>query len=89
MLNAGGLRTEDAVKRAVLELANKVIDTVQYKSGVKAQADAAIRRHLASQVKQAGGRRTMQIMDALDVDLVEVSSHIGARPSHAAWQGKC
>lgn len=89
MVNAGGIRTEDAVKRAVLELADKGIDTVQYKSGAKAQADVAMRRHLASQVTQVGGRRTMQIMDALAVELVEVSSHIGARPSHAAWQGKC
>lgn len=89
MVNAGGIKTEDAVKRAVLELADKGIDTVQYKSGAKAQADVAIRRHLASQVTQVGGKRVMQIMNALDVELVEVSSHIGARPSHAEWQGKC
>jgi len=32
---------------------------------------------------------TLERMNELDVALVEVSSHPGARPEHAEWQGRC
>lgn len=30
----------------------------------------------------------MQRMDEMDCDLVETTAHMGARPSHAVWQGR-
>ncbi len=85
---AGGMGSEEAVKRAVRDLADRGVAVVDYASGARTRADAAVRRHLRSQISQTAAARTVQVMDGADWDLVEVSSHIGARPSHAEWQGR-
>lgn len=75
---------EDAVRA----LSDAGIETVDYKSGVKTTIDAAVRRHIVSQVSQAKAQILNDKCDEYDQDLVFVSAHFGARPSHAIWQGK-
>lgn len=75
---------EDAVRT----LSDAGIETVDYKSGVKTTIDAAVRRHIVSQVSQAKAQILSDRCDEYDQDLVFVSAHFGARPSHAIWQGK-
>lgn len=75
---------EDAVRA----LSDAGIETVDYKSGVKTTIDAAVRRHIVSQVSQAKAQILSDRCDQYDQDLVFVSAHFGARPSHAIWQGK-
>lgn len=75
---------EDAVRA----LSDAGIETVDYKSGVKTTIDAAVRRHIVSQVSQAKAQILSDKCDEYDQDLVFVSAHFGARPSHAIWQGK-
>lgn len=64
------------------------IETIDYKSGISSQTDVAIRRHVVSQVSQAGGRMTLARLQSCGHELVITSAHYGARPSHAEWQGK-
>jgi hypothetical protein len=75
---------EDAVRT----LSDAGIETIDYKSGVKTTIDAAVRRHIVSQVSQAKAQILSDRCDQYDQDLVFVSAHFGARPSHAIWQGK-
>lgn len=75
---------EDAVRA----LSDAGIETVDYKNGVKTTIDAAVRRHIVSQVSQAKAQILSDRCDQYDQDLVFVSAHFGARPSHAIWQGK-
>lgn len=75
---------EDAVRA----LSDAGIETIDYKSGVKTTIDAAVRRHIVSQVSQAKAQILSDKCDEYDQDLVFVSAHFGARPSHAIWQGK-
>ena len=75
---------EDAVRA----LSDAGIETIDYKSGVKTTIDAAVRRHIVSQVSQAKAQILNDRCDQYDQDLVFVSAHFGARPSHAIWQGK-
>ena len=75
---------EDAVRA----LSDSGIETIDYKSGVKTTIDAAVRRHIVSQVSQAKAQILNDRCDQYDQDLVFVSAHFGARPSHAIWQGK-
>ena len=89
LVNAGQLTFEEAVRAACAELAASGVRCVDYASGQRADLDVAIRRHVRSQINQAGNRRTMQLMEECGVGFVEVSSHVGARPSHRAWQGRC
>lgn len=87
-VNTGSMGYEEAVRRATLELADKGIRTVDYKSGVSSDVDVAVRRHVMTQIKQAGAMRTMALCEELGVELVEVSRSSNPRPSHARWEGQ-
>ncbi len=73
---------------AVCRLAAGGVESIDYKSGISSQLDVAVRRHVVSQASQAGGRMTLERLAAAGHDLVITSAHYGARPSHAAWQGR-
>lgn len=94
-VNTGAMTTERALHQAVRDLEGKGIDFIQYKNAetgaktVRNHSDVAVRRHVRTQIAQDAGRMTERRMDEQGIDLVEVSSHPGARPSHKAWQGRC
>ena len=50
--------------------------------------ETATARAVRTGISQASGRIQIARMDEMDVDLVIVSSHLGARPDHYVWQGK-
>ena len=47
-----------------------------------------MRRAIITGVNQATAKVSEANAAALGTDLVEVTSHMDARPEHAAWQGK-
>ena len=50
--------------------------------------ETATARSVRTGISQASARIQIARMDEFDVNLVIVSSHLGARPEHAEWQGK-
>ena len=50
--------------------------------------ETAITRAVRTGISQASGDIQVARMNEYGVDLVIVSSHLGARPEHAKWQGK-
>lgn len=93
-VNTGSVTAERAIHEAVRRMMREGITTVQYRNAatgrqtVRNAVDVAVRRHVRTQLAQDGARRTMDICREAGVRLVEVSSHSGARPSHAKWQGR-
>lgn len=92
-VNSGSATTEQALHRAVRRLERDGVSVVQYRDAagnltVRNRVDVAVRRHVRTQIAQDGARMTARAMDEYGVQLVEVSSHPNARPSHAAWQGQ-
>ena len=85
---SGAFSPQEAVYSAVAELAAKGIQSVTYPSGRTDWADVAIRRAVITGIGQTAGRMQLELAEEMDCDLVEVTSHMGARPSHAEWQGK-
>lgn len=73
---------------AVAELARRGLETVDYLSGRRTTIDAAVRRHIDSQLNQAANDAAIRQCEEWGVGLVMVDAHWGARPSHAAWQGR-
>ncbi|MBR3384323.1 MAG: hypothetical protein IKG69_03830, partial [Atopobiaceae bacterium] len=78
----------DVLDDAVAELARRGLDTVDYRTGRSTTVDAAVRRHIDSQLGQAANDAAIRQCEEWGVGLVMVDAHWGARPSHAAWQGK-
>ena len=92
-VNSGASTAERALHRAVRRLERDGVSVVQYRDAagnltVRNRVDVAVRRHVRTQIAQDGARMTARAMDEYGVQLVEVSSHPNARPSHAAWQGQ-
>lgn len=77
--------------QAYLEALEKIVEGgvyVQYPGGRKDTIETATARAVRTGISQASGRIQLARMDEMDVDLVLVSSHLGARPEHYVWQGK-
>ena len=64
------------------------ISAIRYPSGRADSIETAIRRAVLTGVNQTAGKLQMELADEVGCDLVEVTAHAGARPSHALWQGK-
>lgn len=87
-VSSGLLSPQQATDQAIKELAKDGLQMVDYKSGAHRQLDSAVRVAVRTATTKNACACQEQVMDDLDVNLVEVSSHMGARPSHAKWQGK-
>jgi hypothetical protein len=77
--------------QAIREALEKIIDDgvyVNYPTGHRDTIETATARAVRTGISQASAHIQAARMDEFDVDLVLVSSHLGARPSHHVWQGK-
>lgn len=77
-----------AVRSAVKALAAKGIQRIDYESGTHMNIASAARMCVLTGVNQMARHMSDAICDELELDLVEVTAHAGARPSHQTWQGQ-
>lgn len=87
-VSSGVLDYNTAVRQAVKKIANSGIRYINYDNGWSNHIDVAVRRATVSGVNAMAGKMTELTMDELGIELVEVTAHAGARPSHAEWQGQ-
>ena len=84
----GVITPQEAGRRAISQLCRDGIKVVSYPSGHQDTIEVATRRALLTGINQTAMKVQDQMLLDLDGDLVEVTAHAGARPSHAEWQGK-
>ena len=84
---SGGVGYVDAYVKGINSLASHGL-MVRYPSGHVDTIETAALRCVRTGVSQASAQIQTARMDEMGVDLVLVSSHMGARPSHQIWQGK-
>lgn len=95
-VGSGAISYDQAISRAVKQLADSGLKTVDYYSGRADQVDVAARRAVMTGVNQLNQKYREQSMDYLETDLVETTAHLGARnipgplgfEAHTEWQGK-
>lgn len=85
---SGAFTPHEAVFKAVQKLGAEGIKCVSYASGRTDQLDVAVRRAVVTGIGKTCGDMQLDLAHEMDCQLVEVSSHLGARPSHAEWQGQ-
>lgn len=86
---AGGAMSYDqAIRAAILNVAENGLHTINYANGHKDKLDVAMRRTVLTGVNQTTGNLQIARADEMGVDLVQTSAHIGARPAHQIWQGQ-
>lgn len=84
---SGAISPAQAVREAIAEAIEDGV-YVQYPTGHRDTVETATARAVRTGISQASAHIQLARMDEFDVDLVLVSSHMGARPSHFVWQGK-
>lgn len=87
-VNTGAKTVQEAIKDSCKQLASKGITLTHWESGHTDTLETAVRRNIKTSMAQTAAKCTLARMDDYKHDLVEVSSHFGARPSHYVWQGK-
>lgn len=87
-ITSGAFTLEQSIRKAV-KFAVKDDNFVFYSgSGTKAHLDVAVRRSLVTGVNQTCGKLTEMNAQMMHAEYFETTAHPGARPSHAAWQGR-
>ena len=87
-ITSGGFDPNTAITRAVKSLAQQGVGAVRYPSGRVDTLETAVRRAVTTGVNQTALQLQTALAEELGSDLVEVTAHGGARPSHAVWQGR-
>lgn len=90
---SGAFSSEQAVEQVVSELEKSGLRYVNYASGITRGIDVAAHLAVRTTLNQMAADISMSNAEQLGTDLVEVSSHGGARDgdghaNHAGWQGK-
>ena len=87
-VSSGAFDYQTVLRRTVDALASEGIKAILYPTGHSDTLEVATRRALLTGVNQTAAKLQIARMDEMECDLVQVTAHTGARPSHAAWQGK-
>ena len=84
---SGAFSYQEAIKKAVQKTAQDVA-FVLYPSGHRDRVDVAVRRSVLTGVGQTCREIGLMNAEENDCNLMEISAHFGARPTHAEWQGQ-
>lgn len=87
-ISTGAFDYNTAIRQAITDLAGAGLGAIEYPSGRIDSIEVAVRRAVVTGANQTACKTQEKLADQLEVDLVEVSAHGGARPSHAKWQGQ-
>lgn len=87
-VSSGAYSFDEAVANACQKLAREGLGMVEYPSGAHRTVEAAVRVAVRTSVNQNALQCEMDAIKKMGINLVQTSSHLGARPTHAVWQGK-
>ena len=88
MSESGAFGYDVIVDTVVSKLARDGLEWIDYDSGTHRRLDSVIRAAVRTAANQTAAKCQEKNMDDLECNLVETSAHMGARPSHAEWQGQ-
>ena len=86
-VSSGAFDYRTAIRNAVKSAVDQSTE-VLYPTGHRDKLDVAMRRAVLTGVNQTMGTLQLTRAEEMGCDLVETTAHLGARPSHAEWQGK-
>lgn len=86
-VSSGAVSYNEAVINAVGQVGSSGMWIRYPETGHRDRLDVATRRCVLSGLGRTVGTLNEMACDELDCDLVEVTAHWNARPSHAEWQG--
>ena len=85
--SSGAFTPQQAIADAIKQVAQDGAYVI-YPSGHRDRLDVAVHRNVMTGIGQTTGQICLSNAQELGCDLMEITAHAGARPSHAAWQGQ-
>lgn len=73
---------------AIKDLSSKGLGVINYRTGARRRLDGAIRNAVRTGLNQTACKCQDKNFNEMGGNLVETTSHMGARPEHALWQGQ-
>ena len=88
-VSSGAFSSQQVVRGLVNDLSDSGIRVINYQnSGRNYTVESAAKMLVRTTLNQMTGEMSLRNAEAMDQDLMEISAHAGARPSHAEWQGQ-
>lgn len=87
-VSSGAFTYEQVARRYIKELGDKGVRVFNFDSGTTREMESHLRRIILDATRQLSNELSIRNAEELGTDLMEISAHAGARPSHATWQGK-
>ena len=84
---SGAFSPQQAIVDAIKQVAANGAEVI-YPSGHTDKLDVAVRRNVMTGIGQTTGQICLANAHELGCDLMEITAHAGARPSHSYWQGQ-
>lgn len=84
---SGAFTYTQAIKNAVISASKQGVNVV-YPSGHISSLYSAVRRSVLTGVNQTYGKLQNMRAGELEIDIMELTAHMGARPEHSVWQGQ-
>ena len=88
-VSSGAFSSQQVVRGLVNDLSDSGIRVINYQnSGRNYTVESAAKMLVRTTLNQMTGEISLRNAEDMDQDLMEISAHAGARPSHAEWQGQ-
>lgn len=87
-VSSGAFSYQAAIRTAIKSLASTGMQAIQYPTGHTDTLEVAVRRAVLTGVGKTTGEICLAHAEEMGCDLMEITAHPGARPSHMVWQGK-
>lgn len=87
-IHSGAFSYSEVVGRTINDMTKSGLRWIDYESGWHNRVPVAARRAVMTGFRQVQAKINEQTMRDLGTDYVEVTVHVGARPSHQVWEGR-
>lgn len=87
-LGTGAFDYNTVLRKAIKTLGDSGIRVIDYESGRRYHIESAARMTILTSISQITGYMSEFNADLMGQDLMQITSHFDARPSHREWQGQ-
>ena len=87
-ITSGTYSRSEVMRKVVNEVGEKGLEYIEYSKGKNFSIEAAVKMNLNSTVNRLSAEISLVNAKEMDQDLMEITAHMGARPTHQEWQGQ-
>lgn len=87
-ITSGTYARSEVMRRVVKDIGDKGLEYIEYSSGRNFSVEAAVKMNLTSSVNRLSAEISLKNAEEMNQDLMELTAHAGARPTHQEWQGQ-